>query len=93
MLFAEALICISPRGLWDLDTGEPSAGHIVEARIIIELALARLEGRDNTTLCYLYIHLMEMSPFPEKALPPANRLCRLAPDASVMIRLAYVINT
>lgn len=87
VLFGEALMCISPRGLWDLVTGEPSAGHTVEARTVIESALARPEGRDNSALCHLYIHLMEMSPFPEKALPPADRLRRLAPDASHILHM------
>ena len=87
VLFVEALMCISPRGLWDLDTGKPTGDHTVEARRVIEAVLARTDGRDHPALCHLYIHLMEMSPFPECALPPADRLRRLVPDASHLLHM------
>lgn len=86
-LFVESLICISPRGLWDLDTGKPSGDHTVEAGRVNESALARPDGHNHPALCHLYIHLMEMSPFPEKALPSADRLRRLVPDASHMLHM------
>ncbi|PYH88907.1 hypothetical protein BO71DRAFT_444926 [Aspergillus ellipticus CBS 707.79] len=86
-LFVEALMCISPRALWNLDTGEPSGPHTSEARAVIEKALARPDGRNHPALCHLYIHLMEMSPYPEIALPAADRLRRLAPDASHMLHM------
>ena len=31
-LFAEALMCMTPRGLWDLNTGKPTGDHTIEAR-------------------------------------------------------------
>ncbi|PWY79174.1 TPR-like protein [Aspergillus heteromorphus CBS 117.55] len=86
-LFVEALMCISPRALWNLETGEPSGPHTVEARAVIEKALAQPSGRHHPALCHLYIHLMEMSPYPEIALPAADRLRRLAPDASHMLHM------
>ncbi|RMJ27465.1 hypothetical protein PHISP_01662 [Aspergillus sp. HF37] len=86
VLFAEALMCISPRGLWDLDTGKPTQ-HAVEAQTVIESAMDRSDGRDHPALCHLYIHLMEMAPFPEVALPAADRLRRLAPDASHLLHM------
>lgn len=86
VLFAEALMCISPRGLWDLDTGKPTQ-HAVEAQTVIESAMNRDDGRDHPALCHLYIHLMEMAPFPEVALPAADRLRRLAPDASHLLHM------
>lgn len=85
-LSAEALMCLSPRGLWDLDTGEPQA-HTVEAQTIIESAMDRSDGRHHPALCHLYIHLMEMSPFPERSLPAADRLRRLIPDASHLLHM------
>ncbi|GAB1205799.1 hypothetical protein BDV32DRAFT_155669 [Aspergillus pseudonomiae] len=87
-LFGEALMCISPRGLWDLDTGEPSGDHTVEAQKVIESAMAQsIEGRDHPAHCHLYIHLMEMSPISERALPAADRLRRLVPDAAHMLHM------
>ncbi|KAJ5205770.1 Tetratricopeptide TPR2 [Penicillium cf. griseofulvum] len=86
-LFAEALMCITPRGLWDLDSGKPTGDHTVEARNIIELGLKQTTGRNHPALCHLYIHLLEMSPFPELALPAADRLRGLVPHASHMLHM------
>jgi len=86
-LFAEALMCISPRGLWDLNTGKPTGNHTVEAREVIEKAFKRPEGFTHPAHCHLYIHLMEMSPTPELALPAADRLRGLVPDASHMLHM------
>jgi len=86
-LFAEALMCITPRGLWDLDTGKPSGTHTVEARNTIERAFGLPGGLYHPALCHLYIHVMEMSPFPELALPAADRLRGLVPDASHMLHM------
>ncbi|KOC09608.1 tetratricopeptide repeat domain protein [Aspergillus flavus AF70] len=87
-LFGDALMCISPRGLWDLDTGKPTGDHTVEAQKVIESAMAQgIEGRDHPAHCHLYIHLMEMSPMPERALPASDRLRRLVPDAAHMLHM------
>ncbi|KAL6233996.1 hypothetical protein BDW75DRAFT_251679 [Aspergillus navahoensis] len=86
-LFAEALMCITPRGLWDLDTGKPTGDHTVEAREAIELALKSADGHNHPALCHLQIHMLEMSPFPELALPAADRLRRLVPDGSHMLHM------
>ncbi|KAL2807819.1 hypothetical protein BJX63DRAFT_411094 [Aspergillus granulosus] len=86
-LFAEALMCITPRGLWDLDTGKPTGDHTVEAREAIELALKHPDGYNHPALCHLHIHLLEMSPFPELALPAADRLRCLVPDGSHMLHM------
>lgn len=87
-LTAEALMCFTPRGLWDLDTGSPTGNHTVLAREIIERAMKHsLRGAEHPALCHLYIHLMEMSPYPEIALPAADRLRSLMPDASHMLHM------
>ncbi|GFF82896.1 hypothetical protein IFM47457_05960 [Aspergillus lentulus] len=86
-LFADALMCITPRGLWDLDTGKPTGDHTVEARRAIELALKRPDGYNHPALCHLHIHMLEMSPFPELALPAADRLRGLVPDGSHMLHM------
>ncbi|RAH48762.1 cytoplasmic protein [Aspergillus brunneoviolaceus CBS 621.78] len=86
-LFADALMCMTPRGLWDLDTGKPTGEHTVEARRVIEEGMQSAEGRHHPALCHLHIHVMEMSPYPELALPAADRLRSLVPDASHMLHM------
>lgn len=86
-LFAEALMCITPRGLWDLDCGKPTGNHTVEARGVIEWGLKQTAGRNHPALCHLHIHLLEMSPFPELALPAADRLRGMVPHASHMLHM------
>ncbi|CRG88527.1 hypothetical protein PISL3812_05558 [Talaromyces islandicus] len=86
-LFADALMCITPRGLWNLDTGKPTGTHTVEAQKTIESALEQADGREHPALCHLYIHVMEMSPSPELALAAADRLRFLVPDGSHMLHM------
>ena len=81
-LFAEALMNRTPWQLWDLATGEPKAGASTdEARQVLERALERPESRVHPGVLHMYIHLMEMSPFPERALRAADWLRGLVPDA------------
>ncbi|WP_328500006.1 hypothetical protein OG828_02970 [Streptomyces sp. NBC_00457] len=81
-LYADALMNLTPWQLWDLPTGEPAEGaRTREAKAVLERALATEEGARHPGLLHLYIHLMEMSPTPETALPVADRLRDLVPDA------------
>ncbi|THW62636.1 TPR domain protein [Aureobasidium pullulans] len=81
-LFADALMNLTPWGLWDLKSGEPAAGaHTLEAKSVIERALNRSGSDKHAGLLHMYIHLMEMSSTPEAALPKANLLRGLVPDA------------
>ncbi|GMN04591.1 tetratricopeptide repeat protein [Altererythrobacter sp. MTPC7] len=91
-LFGDALICLSPRALWDLDTGEPIGPGTLEAREVIEDALPRPGGDRHPVLNHLYIHLMEMSPIPEIALPAADRLRRLSKDGSHLAHMSTHID-
>lgn len=92
-LFAEALMCITPHGLWNLDCGKPTGNHTVEARDVIERGLKQTGGRNHPALCHLHIHLLEMSPFPELALPAADRLRGMIPHASHMLHMPTHIDT
>lgn len=87
-LFVEALMCQTPRALWDLDTGEPCGSHTVEAREVLERAMSLSGGKDQPAFGHLYIHLMEMSPFPEVALPAADRLRTVVPDGSHLLHMS-----
>ncbi|RDA89261.1 hypothetical protein CP532_0528 [Ophiocordyceps camponoti-leonardi (nom. inval.)] len=81
-LCVDALMNLAPWGLWDVRSGKPARGaRTVEARRLLERALARPRGARHPGLLHLYIHLMEMSPTPEAALPAADALRGLVPDS------------
>ncbi|WP_220388033.1 tetratricopeptide repeat protein [Ornithinimicrobium cerasi] len=81
-LYAGALMNLTAWQLWDGRTGRPAEGsRTLEARSVLEQALARPGGDRHPGLLHMYIHLMEMSPTPEVALPVAERLRGLVPDA------------
>ncbi|MGH3153001.1 MAG: tetratricopeptide repeat protein [Streptosporangiaceae bacterium] len=81
-LYADALMNLTPWELWDLRTGEPAEGaQTALAQVVLDRALETPAGRTHPGVLHLYIHLMEMSPFPERARPAAERLRGLVPDA------------
>jgi tetratricopeptide (TPR) repeat protein len=80
-LFAEALMNRTPWELWDLGTGEPADGaSTVEAMDVLEKALETREARVHPGVLHMYLHLMEMSPHPERALRAGDWLRGLVPD-------------
>ncbi len=84
-LFAEATMNRTPWALWDLKTGQTAEGADTEEAIeVLEKAMRRREERGEEAhpgLLHMYIHLMEMSPHPERALTAGDRLRGLVPDA------------
>ncbi|MBJ7340785.1 tetratricopeptide repeat protein [Mycolicibacterium sp.] len=81
-LAADALMNVSAWALWDTRTGEPAVGsRVVEAQRLLDEALTLEEGRRHPGVLHLYVHAMEMSAHPEEALPAANLLRGLVPDA------------
>ncbi|TDK95027.1 tetratricopeptide repeat protein [Mycobacterium paragordonae] len=81
-LAADALVNVTAWALWDTATGEPAEGsRAPEARRILEDALAGPQGRAHPGILHLYLHTMEMSSTPEVALPAADLLRGLVPDA------------
>ncbi|MBX2884724.1 MAG: hypothetical protein KTR32_32515 [Granulosicoccus sp.] len=89
-LFAETLMNRTPWALWDLASGEPSAGaDTLEAKQVLETAFAQLPGAwKHPGLLHMYIHLMEMSPTPELALRHGDALSALVPDAGHLLHMA-----
>ncbi|HEX2283710.1 MAG TPA: hypothetical protein VHI10_02595, partial [Mycobacterium sp.] len=55
--------------------------RVVEAKRILDGALATAAGREHPGILHLYIHTMEMSATPQEALPAADLLRDLVPDA------------
>ncbi|MEV4682812.1 tetratricopeptide repeat protein [Streptomyces kurssanovii] len=81
-LHADAQMNLTPWQLWDLGTGLPAAGsRTLEAKAVLERAIGTGRGKAHPGLLHMYVHLMEMSPTPEAALPVADRLRGLVPDA------------
>jgi tetratricopeptide (TPR) repeat protein len=92
-LCTEALMNRTPWQLWDLPTGQAAEGaDTLEAMEILETALARRGGWDHPGLLHMYIHLMEMSPHPERALRHGDRLDGLVPDAGHLIHMGTHID-
>ena len=90
-LTAEALMCRTPWLLWDLENRVPAAdADTAEAIDIVNQALARREatnGDHHPGLLHFFIHIMEMSHEPEKAIPASEILRTLVPDAGHMIHM------
>lgn len=84
-LFAEALIDRTPWQLWDLKTGQPAAGaDTLETVAVLERALQRMEQHGEAPhagVLHMYVHTLEMSPYPERALRAGDILRDLVPDA------------
>ncbi|MBW4652430.1 MAG: tetratricopeptide repeat protein [Kaiparowitsia implicata GSE-PSE-MK54-09C] len=93
-LFAEALMNRTPWQLWDLPSGQPAPGASTrEALTALETAFEQLEGAwEHPGLLHMYIHLMEMSPHPERALLHGDRLTTLVPDAGHLLHMATHID-
>ena len=85
-LYVDALMNRTPWALWDLDTGLPAEGaDTLEAIEAIEKFLDRMDDpkvEDHPGILHLYIHLMEMSRQPERALRAADKLRDLSPEAA-----------
>ena len=85
VLFAEALMTLTPWKLWDTRTGEPAEGAAtLEALNVVESALSqrdRLGMPRHAGLLHMHIHLLEMSTRPERALGSADMLVGVAPEA------------
>ena len=91
-IFAEAIMNRTPWKLWDLPTGKPAAGaDTLEAIEVLETAFTRLADQGSNKhpgLLHMYLHLMEMSPHPEKALNAGDSLSELVPDAGHLLHMA-----
>lgn len=88
-LFAEAIMNRTPWQMWDLKSGGVAKGAgTLEAQEVLERAFAELPASwEHPGMLHLYIHLMEMSPFPQKALRAGDCLRDLVPDAGHLIHM------
>lgn len=82
-LYADSLMNLTPWDLWNLKTGHanPNA-RTFDIKKALDQAFTRHDDAfRHPGLIHLYIHLLEMSPTPEVALPAADHLRGLVPDA------------
>ncbi|MGB8221486.1 MAG: hypothetical protein WCF10_02810 [Polyangiales bacterium] len=84
VLTAEALMDLHPWDFWDFKTGE-ARDWTPEIEGILESALQR--APDHPMANHLYIHLLEASHAPERALPSAKRLPELTPGAGHLVHM------
>jgi tetratricopeptide (TPR) repeat protein len=82
-LYAESLMILQPWNYWTVG-GEPK-GAIKEIIATLEGVIARYP--DHPGACHYYIHAVEASVEPEKALPCAERLARLMPGAGHIVHM------
>ncbi|MGB1250507.1 MAG: hypothetical protein ACPG8W_07860 [Candidatus Promineifilaceae bacterium] len=77
-IFVEAMMNRTPWQLWDVAIGEPKPpADTLEMMAVLEQAMQRRRDQAlpaHSGVSHFYIHTMEMSPFPERALPAADAL-------------------
>jgi tetratricopeptide (TPR) repeat protein len=82
-LYAEALM-IPVRWHWYTLDGKPAEG-VSEAERVLESVLRRFPYHPGAN--HLYIHAVESSPTPERAIPSAQRLMGIMPAAGHMVHM------
>src|SRR6476660_433216 len=82
-LFAEAGMNLHPWGLWKLD-GTPNEGT---EEIVATLESVIKRDPNHLGAIHYYIHSVEASKSPERALAGANRLAALAPAAGHIVHM------
>jgi len=82
-LFAEALMDLRPWDLWKSDgRAQPGTDEIVST---LESVLAR--SPEHPGACHYYLHAVEASLHPERALPCAERLPGLMPGSGHLVHM------
>ena len=95
-LCAEALMTLTPWKLWDLQNAVPAKNApTLEVIEVLEWGIELMTTRHKVAhpgIVHFYLHVFEMSPTPEKALPLANQLRDLCPDCGHLLHMASHID-
>ena len=83
VLFAEAMMDLRPWDLWTAE-GKPKPGT---EEIVSTLESVLAQHPDHPGACHYYIHAVEASPSPERALPCADKLASLMPGAGHLVHM------
>jgi tetratricopeptide (TPR) repeat protein len=80
-LFADALMNVAPRKMFNTANGQPiSTTPVFEVKDLLESTLKMPGVEKHPGVAHMYIHLMEMSATPEAALPAADMIRDQVPD-------------
>jgi hypothetical protein len=82
-LYAESMMNLNPWKLWTPD-GKPAEGT---EEIVATLESVLKRDPNHLGANHYYIHAVEASPNPERALPSAARLAKLAPAAGHLVHM------
>jgi tetratricopeptide (TPR) repeat protein len=82
-LYADSLMNLRPWALWNAD-GTPAEGT---SEIVSTLEGVLRRDPNHIGAMHLYIHAVEASPNPERALPYADRIAALAPAAGHLVHM------
>ncbi|MEM6907020.1 MAG: hypothetical protein AAF568_14085, partial [Pseudomonadota bacterium] len=84
-----AIMNETPWKMWDVQSGEVAedAGTAEAVAVLEEAFETQPEAWEHPGLLHLYCHLMEMSPYPERALRVGDRLREIAPDAGHLVHM------
>jgi tetratricopeptide (TPR) repeat protein len=88
VLYAEALMDLSPWDYWEAGGAKPK-GKTAEILATLETVLAR--SPDHPGAIHYYIHMVEASSAPERALPHAKRLAAAMPGAGHLVHMPFHI--
>ncbi len=95
-LTAEALMTLTPWKLWDLEKAIPAENAFTEESIeILQHGVDLIEKNglhQHPGIVHFYIHVFEMSPTPERALPLADELRDLCPQCGHLLHMASHID-
>src|ERR1043166_299765 len=83
VLYAESMMDLRPWQLWNRD-GSPAEGT---QEIVATLESVLKRDPNHVGAIHYYIHAVEASPHPERALPYADRLGRLMPAAGHIVHM------
>lgn len=88
VLYAEALMDLTPWDYWEAG-GAKAKGKTADILSILEKVLAK--HPDHPGAIHFYIHMVEASTAPERALPHAKRLAAVMPGAGHLVHMPFHI--
>jgi tetratricopeptide (TPR) repeat protein len=88
-VFVEAIMGETPWKMWDLATGgyAEGAGTGEAVKVLEEAFRDQPRSWEHPGLLHLYVHLMEMSPFPQRALRAGDKLREIMPDSGHLVHM------
>lgn len=88
-VYVEAIMNMTPWRMWDLKTGGPyKFARTEDAMAVLDDAFGNIPAAwDHPGLLHLHVHLMEMSPFPQRALATGDRLRTIMPDGGHLVHM------